>query len=75
MTKQRRRRSKRDKYFCYVYKDPKTGELLYVGYGTDAQRAHTPGLNAEVAKLKRRRQQPQIGIAGPHRVWCYTAIA
>ena len=66
MAKQRRRRSKHDKYFCYIYKDPKTDELLYVGYGTDPQRAHTPGHNAEVAKLKRRRQQPQIWIAGPY---------
>ena len=66
MAKQRRRRSKHDKYFCYTYKDSKTGELLYVGYGIDAQRAHSPGHNAEVDKLKRRRQQPQIWIAGPY---------
>jgi len=55
-----------DKHFCYLYKEPKTQRILYVGYGTDAQRAHTAGHNSEVEALGKDATGFEIWIAGPY---------
>ena len=55
-----------DKHFCYLYREPKTQKILYVGYGTDPQRAHTAGHNAEVEALGKDGVGIEIWIAGPY---------
>jgi hypothetical protein len=57
---------KSDKHFCYLYRDPKTQKILYVGYGIDPQRAHTAGHNAEVEALGNDGVGIEIWIAGPY---------
>jgi len=56
-----------EKYFCYVYRRPETGKVLYVGYATDASRAYTDGHNERVAHFVGSGQAYEISISGPYR--------
>jgi len=56
-----------EKYFCYVYRRPENGKILYVGYATDASRAYTDGHNLQVSKYVNSGQKYEINISGPYR--------
>lgn len=55
------------KYFCYIYRRPKNGKVVYVGYATDASRAYTDGHNEHVADFVASGQPYEISISGPYR--------
>jgi hypothetical protein len=55
-----------DKYYCYLYREPKSQRILYVGYATKANRALTTGHNEGVVNLGKTGQDYEIWIAGPY---------
>jgi predicted GIY-YIG superfamily endonuclease len=55
------------KYFCYIYKKPDSGKILYVGYATDASRAFTDGHNELIREFVASGAQYEIHISGPYR--------
>ena len=56
-----------EKFFCYIYRRPESGKVLYVGYATDASRAYTDGHNTHVAAFVASGQAYEISISGPYR--------
>lgn len=56
-----------ENYFCYIYRRPDNGRVLYVGYATDASRAYTDGHNEHVADFVSSGQAYEISISGPYR--------
>lgn len=56
-----------EKYFCYIYRRPENGRILYVGYATDASRAYTDGHNDLIMSYVGSGQKYEISISGPYR--------
>lgn len=56
-----------ERYFAYIYRDPRTLEVLYAGYGTSPGRAYSVGHNRKVKKLVDDGEGFQILISGPYR--------
>lgn len=56
-----------EKYFAYIYRDPKTLEVLYAGYGTRPGRAFSVGHNRGVTDRVENGEGFQILISGPYR--------
>lgn len=56
-----------DKFYAYLYRDPKTLKIRYVGYATNPSRAYTDGHNELIGDAVKGGEQLEILIAGPYR--------
>ena len=56
-----------DKFFAYLYRNPKSLRIRYVGYATNPSRAFTDGHNEEIGKVVKGGEYLEILIAGPYR--------
>jgi hypothetical protein len=56
-----------EKYFAYIYRDPKTLKVRYAGYGTRPGRAYSVGHNEKIGKVVEDGEGFEILIAGPYR--------
>ncbi len=56
-----------DRFYTYLYRDPKSLKIRYVGYATNPSRAFTDGHNEEVDKVLQAGEALEILIAGPYR--------
>jgi hypothetical protein len=56
-----------DRYFAYVYRDPRTLQVLYAGYGTQPGRAYSVGHNQKIVTTVESGEGFEIMLAGPYR--------
>ena len=56
-----------EKYFAYIYRDPKTLKVRYAGYGTAPGRAYSVSHNDKIADEVENGEGFEILIAGPYR--------